>query len=213
MLMLRGICGFVVTLAFAACLLPGTALAQTVYESRPTSNFTTLNDGGYLARVQVATPFEITAVGQETRAFGPTNVRFIVHNDTTNTFLYVSPTKSVPDDAGAYTFKQSDPFPAITLVPGNTYSIGVMTQGTFGQQYAGANAVAPQNGVTQIGYRLFQTFGTPVAGASGTQSFSLRLVRAAPVSVPTLSESAMILFGLILAGGAALYVQRRQITI
>ena len=33
---------------------------------------------------------------------------------------------------------------------------------------------------------------------------------AAAVAVPTLSEWAMILFGLILAGGAALYVQRRQ---
>ncbi|WP_298161459.1 IPTL-CTERM sorting domain-containing protein [Brevundimonas sp.] len=33
---------------------------------------------------------------------------------------------------------------------------------------------------------------------------------APPAPVPTLSEWAMILFGLILAGGAALYIQRRQ---
>jgi hypothetical protein len=33
---------------------------------------------------------------------------------------------------------------------------------------------------------------------------------AAPAPVPTLSEWAMILFGLVLAGGAALYIQRRQ---
>jgi hypothetical protein len=33
-----------------------------------------------------------------------------------------------------------------------------------------------------------------------------------PASVPTLSEWAMILFGLLLAGGAALYIQRRQLT-
>ncbi|WGM31962.1 hypothetical protein KKHFBJBL_02213 [Brevundimonas sp. NIBR11] len=30
--------------------------------------------------------------------------------------------------------------------------------------------------------------------------------------VPTLSEWAMILFGLTLAGGAALYIQRRRLT-
>jgi len=34
---------------------------------------------------------------------------------------------------------------------------------------------------------------------------------AAPAAVPTLSEWAMILFGLLLAGGAALYIQRRQL--
>lgn len=37
------------------------------------------------------------------------------------------------------------------------------------------------------------------------------LVGAPVVPVPTLSEWAMILFGLILAGGAALYIQRRQL--
>ena len=34
---------------------------------------------------------------------------------------------------------------------------------------------------------------------------------AAPAPVPTMSEWAMILFGLILAGGAALYIQRRRL--
>lgn len=37
------------------------------------------------------------------------------------------------------------------------------------------------------------------------------LVAAAPAAVPTMSEWAMILFGLLLAGGAALYIQRRQL--
>jgi len=35
----------------------------------------------------------------------------------------------------------------------------------------------------------------------------------APAPVPTLSEWAMILFGLMLAGGAVLYIQRRQMTV
>ena len=39
---------------------------------------------------------------------------------------------------------------------------------------------------------------------------SISYIQAAPAPVPTMSEWAMILFGLILAGGAALYVQRRQ---
>lgn len=36
---------------------------------------------------------------------------------------------------------------------------------------------------------------------------------AAAAAVPTLSEWAMILFGLMLAGGAALYIQRRQLAV
>ena len=48
--------------------------------------------------------------------------------------------------------------------------------------------------------------GYSVAGASNVQA----VVVAPPAAVPTLSEWAMILFGLILAGGAALYIQRRQ---
>lgn len=35
----------------------------------------------------------------------------------------------------------------------------------------------------------------------------------APAAVPTLSEWAMILFGTLLAGGAALYIQRRRQTV
>jgi hypothetical protein len=51
--------------------------------------------------------------------------------------------------------------------------------------------------------------GYSVIGASNVQA----VVVAAPAPVPTLSEWAMILFGLILAGGAALYIQRRQMAV
>lgn len=52
---------------------------------------------------------------------------------------------------------------------------------------------------------------------TNTSSYSglgptLTLAAAPVAAVPTLSEWAMILFGLILAGGAALYIQRRRLT-
>lgn len=51
-----------------------------------------------------------------------------------------------------------------------------------------------------------------VGNEEGRASSSSAGVWTSPVPVPTLSEWAMILFGLILAGGAALYIQRRQLT-
>jgi hypothetical protein len=44
---------------------------------------------------------------------------------------------------------------------------------------------------------------------STTQTYSVQIA-AAPVAVPTLSEWAMILLGVLLAGGAALTIQRRR---
>lgn len=40
----------------------------------------------------------------------------------------------------------------------------------------------------------------------------LILSRAAPTPVPTMTEWAMVLFGMILVGSAALYIQRRSLS-
>lgn len=47
-------------------------------------------------------------------------------------------------------------------------------------------------------------------GAGVGSNYTLTVSGQAPTPVPTMSEWAMILFSLLLAGGAALYVQRRQ---
>ncbi|MBB5746874.1 IPTL-CTERM sorting domain-containing protein [Brevundimonas variabilis] len=55
-----------------------------------------------------------------------------------------------------------------------------------------------------------------IAGTTdpGTIDLNFEVVQvAAPAPVPTLSEWALILFGLILAGSAAFYIQRRQLTV
>jgi hypothetical protein len=44
-------------------------------------------------------------------------------------------------------------------------------------------------------------------------TFEVVQVAAAPAPVPTLSEWAMILLGLMLAGGAALFIQRRRLAL
>lgn len=54
--------------------------------------------------------------------------------------------------------------------------------------------------------------GNAITG--GYTSGGTRLVSLpAPVSVPTMTEWAMIMFGTILAGGAALYIQRRRLSV
>ena len=59
---------------------------------------------------------------------------------------------------------------------------------------------------------LHQTFGAGSSYSNGPPA-AFSLAPLAPVAVPTLQEWALILFGLILAGGAALYIQRRQIAV
>lgn len=55
------------------------------------------------------------------------------------------------------------------------------------------------------------TGGSTVAGARAGDGL-VSITYSAPAPVPTMSEWAMILFGLALAGGAALYIQRRPFT-
>jgi len=47
--------------------------------------------------------------------------------------------------------------------------------------------------------------------ASTVQTYQLQVAPSAAASIPTMSEWAMILLGLALAGGAALFIQRRRL--
>jgi hypothetical protein len=53
--------------------------------------------------------------------------------------------------------------------------------------------------------------GTTAALRAAAGAAANNVAVAGPAPVPTLSEWAMILFGAILAGGAALYIQRRRL--
>lgn len=105
---------------------------------------------------------------------------------------------------------------SVPVTAGQTYVIflsGVNSAGsgggplwaTPGDSLAGGAAVAQsapsQTDWTGTGWAVF---------AGNDFGVTVNFVAAAPV--PTLSEWAMILFGLVLAGGAALYIQRRQMT-
>lgn len=62
----------------------------------------------------------------------------------------------------------------------------------------------------QAGQVLRLRLVTTSALGSQTNFDNVSVTRTAPAPVPTMTEWAMILFGTVLAGGAALYVQRRR---
>lgn len=63
----------------------------------------------------------------------------------------------------------------------------------------------------QAGQILRIRLATTSASGSQTNFDNVRVTRTAPAPVPTMTEWAMIFFGMILAGGAVLYIQRRQL--
>ncbi|MGQ2990600.1 MAG: IPTL-CTERM sorting domain-containing protein [Brevundimonas sp.] len=62
----------------------------------------------------------------------------------------------------------------------------------------------------QAGQVLRIRLATTSAGGAQTNFDDVRVARTAPAPVPTMTEWALILFGTIMAGGAALYIQRRR---
>ena len=88
--------------------------------------------------------------------------------------------------------------------------IGMASNGQQASRYTSAQPPV-QNGITNVGFTLAVNRDAPVSnpGAVVGAYFDMQLFND-PAPVPTMSEWAMILFGLILAGGAALSVQRRQ---
>ncbi len=79
---------------------------------------------------------------------------------------------------------------------------------------AGAGGTSSSNSGTAGATGSLPSYAAP--GATITGSFTAgpaTPTATGPVPVPTLSEWAMMLFGLILAGGAALYIQRRQMAV
>ena len=101
------------------------------------------------------------------------------------------------------------------IAPGD-FDVEYNTQGLFRNADASQRFIVDSSPVGRAGvgnflagpgsYRATWTFrsGVLISGTGPT-------LVAAAAPVPTLSEWAMILFGLLLAGGAALYIQRRQL--
>lgn len=114
------------------------------------------------------------------------------------------------------------PFSAIANAPASSAGTALFIQTPAG---AGQNGIVFSTAnKTNAGGTLTITTGAGAGGlytctgvcAGGNYTLGSHItagtmVGVAPTPVPTLSEWAMILFGLILAGGAAFYIQQRQV--
>lgn len=114
------------------------------------------------------------------------------------------------------------PAASVPVTAGQTYVIFASTSqdqagapaatggwdGSTANVYAGGGAVFQNNGTDTTTW-TGSVWSTPVFDFGFTTTFGAAV---APVSVPTMTEWALILFGAIMAGGAALYIQRRRLT-
>lgn len=188
------------------------ASAQAVFETGPSGG--TLGTGAnqqFLAKITVSAPVTITGIAQRSRTFAQSNYRFVILDWSDASVLYSS-TKNFAADSGAATYKQSDYF-SYTLMPGTTYSIGGVSDQPSTIYFSGCfGCTTTQNNVSSVGNDDYS--GSPVLTRStfGWAVPDIRLSNG-PAPVPTLSAWAMILFGLVLAGGAAVVLQRRRLAV
>lgn len=186
-------------LVLFAVWLPGLAFGQTISQLAGTSQLTSAGIGQSFTATTTGT---LTQIQVRPRTSATTTVRFYngaLGSGTANAIgtPVSSQTVTLIDTgnnlAGIQTITLDTPLP---IVAGNSYSF------TFDN----ANMAHATSDVYGGGTLLFN-FATTFAGFD----LIFTATEVAPAPVPTLSEWAMILFGLALAGGAALYIQRRQL--
>jgi len=218
--MLRKIYGGLVALTlalFSSLAISATpASAQAAfYDDAPTNDSDTGNNVAYTASITVSAPYTVTSIEALTRVTVAHNQKFFIMDASTNAVVYVSPAKAFAADGPAATFKASDLFPAVTLQPGKTYYIGAIADQFTIYPFRFPPAPVTQGVVTNgsNGNGVVNSYATPFVAFGGGASVPIRLNTIfvpVPTPVPTMTEWAMILLGLMLAGGAAVLIQRRQ---
>lgn len=193
-----------------ALMSAGTASAQNF--SDPTFTNSTNRGAGdsTAAHITVSAPYPVTRISTVSEIGSAHNQKFLIYNLTTATMLYVSPPKAFPAD-GSPILKASDPFAAVTLVPGNVYLVGSIADAA-GRWYFNVGSSVTQGPVTSTNSNgNLSNYTTPAAVCCAGARPSLEMVSTPPATIPTMGEWAMILFGLVLAGGTAVYLNRRRL--
>lgn len=189
----------------------GAASAQTFDDTGYNGSTSRAGGDSPAAHVTVSAPYAVTQISTVSRMAAAHNMKFVIYNLTTSTMMYVSPAKAFGADAAA-TVKSSDVFAPVILSPGQVYLIGSIADQPGTWHYTSSGTVTqgvvtntPTNG-------NFADYGAPAsAGCCFGVRVPLRLEGAPPAPVPTMSEWALILFGVMLAGGVALHLHRRRV--
>lgn len=190
----------------AAISLAGAASADTVLSYTAPSNSSVVVAARFPTRGQVITvPAEATAL----RSFtfwgkGPASaVVRTFSNGQIGPVRYAAPTSTVATSAGERTTTLNTPLP---VIPGEQIFIGLQYVGPENANiHAHLTDVEPNSTLADI----------EPDGRTTIRSYDSRFIATfatlpPPAPVPTMSEWAMILLGTVLAGGAALTIQRRR---
>ncbi|WP_428149839.1 IPTL-CTERM sorting domain-containing protein [Brevundimonas sp.] len=191
---------FLIILALFAVWLPGQALAQTISQ---TVGNNAIGGNGLGQSFTATVTGTVTQIEVRSRTNGAATVYF--YNGATGSGINSSPGTPVSSQAvvlvdqgsnttGLQTIVLASPLP---IVAGNSYSFA------FSAANMAFNTADPY-----AGGALLTGYDSPFGGFDLV--FTATQVAAGPAPVPTLSEWAMILFGLTLAGGAAVILQRRR---
>lgn len=194
---------FLIILALFAVWLPGQALAQTISQTVGGTNLAGIGVGQSFTATVTGT---VTQIQVRPRNTGASTLYF--YNGATGSGINGSPGTPVSSQAvvladqgsnttGLQTIVLATPLP---IVAGNSYSFA------FSASDMAFNTAAPY-----VGGDLLAGYDSPLGGWDLV--FTATEVVAGPTPVPTLSEWAMILLGLTLAGGAAVILQRRRFTV
>lgn len=214
--------GLVLAAASLAALGPSSARAATglIFDDEnavaashqaPGSGVAGANNGvGATITTAAATP--ITNFSLLTFQFSAGNLKFLVYDQTTSTFLYQSgPVNFAADtiDGGGnanFTFKESPTF-NLTLLPTDTYDLGAIADDDHYYAYdyvnssPGDTATFTQNGITGPPKNiLFQNYASPTTnGTTGTAEFALQIYNGQDNPVPEASTTVSL--GVLLALG------------
>ena len=218
--MLRKISGGLVALAlalFSTLAISATpALAQAEFRDDAPTNYTdTGNNVAFAAAITVSAPYTVTSIEALTQVTVAHNQKFFIIDASGNEVVYVSPPKAFAADGPAAAYKVSDLFPAVTLQPGKIYYIGAIADQLAIYPFRFPRAAVTQGVVTNggTGNGGANNYANPRLGLSGAAQVPIRLNTIfvpVPTPVPTMTEWAMILLGVMLAGSAAVIIQRRR---
>ncbi len=214
--------GLAAILLAAACSLAISAtpaLAQSAFRDDAPTNDGDTQISAFAALITVTAPYAVTSIEAPNRVTSANNQKFAIIDASTNTLVYASPPKAFAADGPTATYKASDLFPAVTLQTGKTYYIGAIVDRSAYYPFRFPPAVVTQGVVTNAGKAGtgfatnggINSYANPTMGYNGLAHSPIRLnTFPVPTPVPTMTEWAMILLGLMLAGGAALMVQSRR---
>lgn len=201
-----GLLAFALSWLFAASL----AHAQAAFDD--TSVTVAIGgNSGYAAGITVSAPYTVNSISVHASITSPDNLKFFIFDRTAGTFLYVS--NPEPFSGLGFTEKSSLPFAPVTLLPGRDYAIGAAADqfATFSQTDTVSLTQGLVTSVDTFSVVAYEPLAAPSSVDPRRLWLRLNAIPYVPPTVPTLTEWAMVLFGVLLAGGAALIIQRRRL--